>query len=62
MNEERGPFHPGELAIQQRAGVREQVAGFGSRAIRAFMPEQQREFCAQLPILLVGSLEAPGQP
>ncbi|HBP5359064.1 MULTISPECIES: pyridoxamine 5'-phosphate oxidase family protein [Pseudomonas aeruginosa group] len=62
MNEERGPFHPGELAIQQRAGVREQVAGFGSRAIRAFMPEQHREFFAQLPILLVGSLDSTGQP
>lgn len=56
------PFHPGELAIQERAGVLEQVAGFGSRAIRSFMPDQHREFFAQLPWLLVGSADADGQP
>ncbi len=44
MSQEQSPFHTGELAIQERAGVREQVAGFGSRAIRTFMPDQHREF------------------
>ncbi|MDC3952157.1 flavin-nucleotide-binding protein, partial [Pseudomonas aeruginosa] len=56
MSQEQSPFHAGELAIQERAGVREQVAGFGSRAIRTFMPDQHREFFALLPLLLVGSL------
>ncbi|MCP8466665.1 pyridoxamine 5'-phosphate oxidase family protein [Pseudomonas sp. ZM23] len=56
------PFHPGELEIQERAGVREQVADFGGRAIRTFMPDQHREFFALLPWLLVGSVDADGQP
>ncbi len=62
MSQEQSPFHAGELAIQERAGVREQVAGFGSRAIRAFMPDQHREFFALLSLLLVGSLDADGYP
>ncbi len=62
MSQEQNPFHAGELAIQERAGVREQVAGFGSRAIRTFMPDQHREFFALLPLLLVGSLDADGYP
>ena len=62
MSQEQSPFHAGELAIQERAGVREQVAGFGSRAIRTFMPDQHREFFALLPLLLVGSLDADGYP
>lgn len=62
MNQEQSPFHAGELAIQERAGVREQVAGFGSRAIRTFMPDQHREFFALLSLLLVGSLDADGYP
>ncbi|HHK3864642.1 TPA: flavin-nucleotide-binding protein, partial [Pseudomonas aeruginosa] len=52
MSQEQSPFHAGELAIQERAGVREQVAGFGSRAIRTFMPDQHREFFVLLPLLL----------
>nr|ACP17937.1 putative pyridoxamine 5'-phosphate oxidase-related FMN-binding protein [Pseudomonas nitroreducens] len=56
------PFHPGELAIQEQAGVREKVADFGSRAIRSFMPDQHREFFALLPWLLVGSVDPDGQP
>lgn len=62
MSPEQSPFHAGELAIQERAGVREQVAGFGSRAIRTFMPDQHREFFALLSLLLVGSLDADGYP
>ncbi|RCI69348.1 flavin-nucleotide-binding protein, partial [Pseudomonas aeruginosa] len=62
MSQEQSPFHTGELAIQERAGVREQVAGFGSRAIRTFMPDQHREFFSLLSLLLVGSLDADGYP
>ncbi|RJG13729.1 flavin-nucleotide-binding protein [Pseudomonas cavernicola] len=56
------PFHPGEQAIQARAGVREKVEEIGRRVIRSFMPEQHREFFAQQPWLLVGSLASDGQP
>jgi predicted pyridoxine 5'-phosphate oxidase superfamily flavin-nucleotide-binding protein len=56
------PFHPGEQSIQTRLGVREQLEAVGSRVIRDHMPEQHREFFALLPWLLVGSLDADGQP
>jgi predicted pyridoxine 5'-phosphate oxidase superfamily flavin-nucleotide-binding protein len=56
------PFHAGESALQQRAGVREKVEGFGRRMLRDHMPEQHRELFAKLPTLLVGSLDAQGRP
>lgn len=56
------PFHPGEQALQSRAGVREKIEEVGSRVIRPYMPEQHREFFGLLPWLLVGSSDAEGQP
>lgn len=58
----RPPFHAGECAVQERAGVREKMAVVGPRLIRDFMPEQHREFFAQLPFVIVGSVDATGQP
>ena len=55
-------FHAGEIAVQQRAGVREQVEAFGGRMIREAMPQQHRDFFAKLPTLLVGSVDAQGRP
>lgn len=56
------PFHAGERALQTLAGSREQMEEFGSRIIRDRMPEQHRAFFAQLPFLVVGSLDAELQP
>ena len=56
------PFHPGELAIQERAGVRQKVRGIGSRGLRSCRAGQHREFFALLPWLLVGSVDPDGQP
>jgi predicted pyridoxine 5'-phosphate oxidase superfamily flavin-nucleotide-binding protein len=56
------PFHPGEQALQERAGVRRRLEQVGSKVIRDFMPDQHREFFAQLPFLIVGSLDAERQP
>jgi predicted pyridoxine 5'-phosphate oxidase superfamily flavin-nucleotide-binding protein len=56
------PFHAGELAAQERAGKRERMAASGPRVIRGEMPEQHRTFFAQLPFLLVGAVDADGQP
>ncbi len=56
------PFHPGETAVQERVGVREKVEAFGRRAIRDYMPEQHRTFFAQLPFIVVGSVDAAGRP
>jgi predicted pyridoxine 5'-phosphate oxidase superfamily flavin-nucleotide-binding protein len=55
------PFHAGELAIQERVGVREHMAG-AAAFIREYMPEQHRQFYAQLPFFFLGALDAAGQP
>lgn len=54
-------FHEGERAVQARVGVEAKMATIGPRAIRSFMPEQHREFFAQLPFLLLGAADARGQ-
>jgi predicted pyridoxine 5'-phosphate oxidase superfamily flavin-nucleotide-binding protein len=56
------PFHEGEQLVQERVGVRERAERQGRRFIRDHMPEQHREFYAQLPCLLVGSVDAAGRP
>src|SRR5438132_2495804 len=56
------PFHDGELAVQERAGVREKIETAGQRMIRDAMPEQHRELFEKLPTLLVGSLDAQRRP
>ncbi|ALX14004.1 pyridoxamine 5'-phosphate oxidase [Burkholderia cepacia JBK9] len=56
------PFHAGELAVQQRAGVSEAAGAAGRRGIRRFMPDQHRTFFAQLPFFVLGGVDAHGQP
>lgn len=55
-------FHAGERQMQMLAGARERMAALGPQAIRASMPEQHRAFFAQLPFVIVGSVDAAGQP
>lgn len=58
----QSPFHPGERAVQARVGVRDKAEAIGQRVIRDFMPDEHREFYANLPYLLVGSVDHRGQP
>ncbi|MBI5617517.1 MAG: pyridoxamine 5'-phosphate oxidase family protein [Gammaproteobacteria bacterium] len=60
--DESSPFHPGELAIQERVGVAERVAPLGRQFLRNHMPDQHREFFAQLPFLVLGTQDESGQP
>ncbi|HEX2013269.1 MAG TPA: pyridoxamine 5'-phosphate oxidase family protein [Roseateles sp.] len=55
-------FHAGEQALQARVGVRERMAEVGPLVIRDHMPEQHRELFEKLPTLLLGALDAEGQP
>lgn len=55
-------FHAGERALQERAGMREQLGAIGDRVMRDRMPDQHRGFFAQLPFVLVGSMDAQGRP
>jgi predicted pyridoxine 5'-phosphate oxidase superfamily flavin-nucleotide-binding protein len=54
------PWHDGERAMQARAGVAERMARVSGRAIRDFMPDQHRDFFAQLPFIVVGSVDRDG--
>nr|WP_280338144.1 pyridoxamine 5'-phosphate oxidase family protein [Salinicola acroporae] len=55
------PFHAGELEAQRRAGV-EGIARSAGSFIRDFMPEQHREFFAQLPFIVMATGDAQGRP
>ncbi|MBT9591308.1 MAG: pyridoxamine 5'-phosphate oxidase family protein [Thiobacillus sp.] len=55
-------FHEGECLMQARAGVRDRMAALGQHVIRTFMTEQHQAFFAQLPFVVVGSVDAAGQP
>lgn len=55
-------FHRGERAVQDRMGVGARMAVARKHALRDFMTEQHQEFFAQLPFIVVGSVDAEGQP
>lgn len=56
------PFHAGELAAQERAGVRERMDVDARRGIRDYMPEQHRRFFAEQPFMVLGGVDRTGQP
>ncbi|WP_058968963.1 2Fe-2S iron-sulfur cluster-binding protein [Type-D symbiont of Plautia stali] len=60
MGEKLSVWHAGEIALQQQAGVAERMAEVGQRVIRDFMPDQHRDFYAQLPFIVLGSVDAQG--
>lgn len=51
------PWHEGEIYLQEKVGVVERMASVGQRFIRDFMPDQHRDFYAQLPYIVVGSVD-----
>jgi uncharacterized protein len=53
-----GPFHHGELELQERTGVRDKLAKFAPRSIRDFMPDEHRELFGKLPWLFASTLDA----
>lgn len=56
------PFHPGEMAIQERVGVRTRMEAMGRRMIQDYLTEQHRQFYAQLPFLIAGTVDSNGHP
>lgn len=59
-------FHAGECDVQARAlggpAARARMSAIGRMAIRDAMPEQHRTFFAQLPFVVLGSVDNTGQP
>jgi predicted pyridoxine 5'-phosphate oxidase superfamily flavin-nucleotide-binding protein len=60
-SDDNSPFHAGELAVQEAAGVRERAAQLGPM-FRPAMADAYRAFFERLPFVLVGSLDGAGQP
>ncbi|MET0541768.1 MAG: pyridoxamine 5'-phosphate oxidase family protein [Variovorax sp.] len=55
-------FHEGEQRMQAAAGVRDRLEEIGPRVIRDHMPQQHRSFFEQLPFVVLGLVDAQGQP
>lgn len=62
MERSASPFHPAELALQERFGRRKMLQAGARRGVRDHLIPQHREFFQQLPFLLVGSVDVSGQP
>ena len=56
------PFHAGERAAQAKVGMAERMAGIGQRVVRGVMPQQHRDFFPLLPFVVLGAIDAQGQP
>ncbi|HJU70784.1 MAG TPA: pyridoxamine 5'-phosphate oxidase family protein [Paucimonas sp.] len=56
------PFHDASRQVQARLGVEIQADRHGRGTIRPWLPEQHRSFFASLPFVLVGNVDANGQP
>lgn len=54
-------WHEGEIFLQDKVGVTERMAEVGQRVIRDYMPEQHRDFYAQLPFIVLGSVSQNGE-
>lgn len=54
------PWHAGERQMQAHAGMAERMAQIGPKLLRDHMPEQHRTFFAQLPFLVMGTVDEQG--
>jgi len=62
MSDDDSPFHRGEQAIQSRLGIREKMEQVGRKLIRDHMSAEHQDFFAQLPLLIVSTVDATGRP
>lgn len=56
------PFHAGELAVQERMGVRESIGPWAGKVVRPFLPDQHRDFYGALPFLVAAARDEGGRP
>lgn len=54
------PFHAGEVTLQRAVGMAERMDSFGRRVIRDHLPDQHRDFYAELPFLVAAAVDANG--
>ncbi|MBJ9975876.1 pyridoxamine 5'-phosphate oxidase family protein [Pseudomonas sp. S75] len=57
------PWHAGERALQRSVGALERMVSIGRTQLsRNAMPDQHRRFYAQLPFVVLGSVDRSGDP
>lgn len=56
------PWHAGEIALQATLGAVDRMDEIGRKVIRDYMPDQHRDFFAQLPFVVIGSVDGEGRP
>lgn len=52
--QDKSPFHQGEIAVQTRLGARD-IEQWARRVVRDYLPEQHREFYVALPFIIVSA-------
>lgn len=57
-----GPWHDGERRMHEAIGVSDKMTLFGAKFIRRFMPDQHRDFYAQLPFMVAGTIDDQDRP
>ncbi len=62
MSNQASPFHAGELVVQERMGVREQIEPWARKVIRDFLPDEHRRFYAEQPFLVAAGRDASDRP
>ncbi len=56
------PFHRGEQEIQTRLGVRDEIEPWARKVVRPFLPDEHRDFYAELPFVVAAARDAGGRP
>jgi len=56
------PFHEGEQRVQTRLGVRDEIEPWARRVVRAYLPDEHREFYSRLPFLVLAARDSEGRP
>ncbi|MBB4169626.1 pyridoxamine 5'-phosphate oxidase family protein [Rhizobium sp. BK538] len=54
------PWHAGEIALQEKAGVAKRMNEVGRRVLRDHLIDQHRQFYPQLPFIVLGTVDAHG--
>ena len=54
---DREAWHQGEIEMQERVGVRQQMADVGKRVLRDHLIDQHRQFYPQLPFAVFGTVD-----
>ena len=55
-------WHQGERALQTKAGVEDRIEAMGKKIVRAYMPQQHRDFFEMLEEVHLGAVDTTGHP